>query len=158
MCVCALVSTQASSAVVYREVFGNASGSDPLSYAGWVGQVWDEDSNFLYTTTEPFNTDTTSFPDNLTPISSSPAEPTELAKGGIENFFGGDFWSGDQLYFTEEFTLDASLNTLDEISYFANAQGGTSTRAAVRIGSDWYVQDADQTGFGIVTVTPSTTT
>jgi hypothetical protein len=149
--------SQTLAEVTYREVFGNASGPKSLAYAGWIGQVWDEDTNFLYTMGENFLLDGSQDGGGVAPVNSFPAEPLELTNGQIENFFGGDFWIGSQLYFTEEYTLDRSANTLDSVSFFTNANGGTVVRGAVRIGSQWYVQSTTQSGFGVINVDVATT-
>ncbi len=138
---------------IYRETFGNASGTDQgLSYAGWVG-YYGSSATLLPDTGQPrgdiaalAGASTT-----LGPINSDPNN-NEPDNGVGATGFGRLLWpSGGgvspALVYTDEFTVNRSLFEIDTIRWDQATNGGTdSFRVAVEIDGNWYVSDELFTG------------
>ncbi len=138
---------------IYRETFGNASGSDQgLSYADWVGYYGSSATQLP--DTGPLRGDITALAGastTLGPINSDP-DSNEPDNGVGATGFGRLLWpSGGgvspALVYTDEFTVNRSLFAIDTIRWDQAVDGGTdSFRAAVEIDDNWYVSDEAFTG------------
>ncbi len=158
--VAACVSSTASAAVVYRETFPNGGANKSLSVEGWEARLRAENGLSAVPTSgfSSFNfndPNNGSLGGNAVPVNSNPTD-SSLTNGGVVNFNNGSFWLQPTLYYTNEYSLDRSINTLDSFEWGQNNQagftnnqtaGGTGYAAAVQIGTNWFVNDTVFLGF-----------
>ncbi|MEM6561783.1 MAG: PEP-CTERM sorting domain-containing protein [Planctomycetota bacterium] len=144
----------AEGAVVYREVFGRdaGTGNTTLDFADWNIRLGQSTTEAPADATSFFNggglTEDTSFPADLDAVNSNPATAT-IATGLVNNFNGGGFWNRTTLYWTDEYTVDSSVATVDSFQFHYNVQSGYGFRVAVEVGGDWYVATNEVTGFSV---------
>jgi len=151
--VAACVSSTASAAVIYRETFPNGGNNKPLSVEGWEARLRAENGLSAQPSSGfssfNFNDPNNGFlGGNAVPVNSNPTD-SSLTNGGVVNFNNGSFWLQPTLYYTNEYSLDRSINTLDSFEWGQNNQsgGGTGYAAAVQIGTNWFVNDTVFVGF-----------
>jgi len=148
-----LAGQTADGQVVYREVFpiADGSGRQQITTANWGLRLRFAGDLSGGTEASGFHNDLTSngvtFGDVVPAINSNPAVDSP-GLGFVENFYGGDFWNVPSVYYTEEFTLDRSANTVNSFTWAQNNQEALSGfRVVARIGTDWFASDTNFVGF-----------
>ena len=152
--VAACVSSTASAAVIYRETFPNGGANNKsISVEGWEARLRFENGlgaqpSSGFSTFNSNSANNGALGGNATPVNSNPTD-SSLTNGGVVNFNNGSFWLQPTLYYTNEYSLDRSINTLDSFGWGQNNQAGDGTgyAAAVQIGTNWFVHDTVFVGF-----------
>jgi len=120
-----LIASRAEGAVIYREVFGRDSGAGnaTLDYAGWNIRLGDSSTEPATDATDATGfftgggiTSGTSTPADLMPVNSNPAAST-IATGLVENFNGGAFWDRATLHWSDAYTVDDEVATVDSFQF-----------------------------------------
>jgi len=138
---------------IYRETFGNDSGSDQgLGYSDWIGYYGS--SATLLPDTGSLRADVTSLDGPSTgsgPINSD-LDNNETDNDVTATGFGRLLWPvgggvSPALVYTEEFVVERDRLQVDSISWDQATNGGTdSFQVALEIGGDWFVSDEVFTG------------
>ncbi len=126
--------TASGATVIYRETFGNSSGSDrQASAVGW--------NILLGADAEPqtgnLNSRLGGTPDNLADVNAGTNSDPSLSLGYlITPNTSTDIWA----FYTTEYTVDRSVpDDVESISvYLGNANINRENRIIIQIGSDWY--------------------
>jgi len=138
--------------VIYRETFGNDSGSDQgLSYADWTG-YYDSDAKVLPSSGNPHGTlvSLDGAPRVAGPVNSD-LDADEGDNGVMDLGFGRLLWpSGGgvspALVYTDEYPIDRGAYDIDSFIWNQANMGSNSFRVAVEIAAQWYVSDTAFSG------------
>lgn len=131
--------------VAYREIFPNSgTGSLFLPSEGWNG--YSTPSGTPLAVAQIVNT--TGAPTDLPAVNSAPGDTSQTALGWVYYSHTGGGWS-NSFVFTTESGLTAQNIPVSDITtvtwYAANTYATVTTRPAVKIGSDWYVNSTSFT-------------
>jgi len=138
--------------VIYRETFGNDSGSvQGLSYADWTG-YYGSGATLLPSSGNPSGT---LFSGNGAPRVAGPVnsdlDSDEPDNGVMDLGFGRLLWpSGGgvspALVYTDEYTIDRSAYDIESFIWNQANMGSNNFRVALEIAGQWYVSDTAFSG------------
>ncbi|MBC8041553.1 MAG: PEP-CTERM sorting domain-containing protein [Opitutaceae bacterium] len=158
--------TAFSQSVIYREVFGRATGGGNTSFSTYNWQVFtgtaatDESTAFGNTGISPegtANSGSFSNVNNLAAVNSGAVTPVDNGRTFI-------FTVNTAFVFTNEYTVNRTANTISTITWDQRSDAGGNFSAAVQIGGNWYVSAAvakpavNGTNWGVVSLDFQNTT